>query len=336
MSEFVREPDAVADHFPVGDVSFVHITRMREPTGLVEAPSMTLRAGDVLRRTCTFVGGGACKQACQAPEGYTNFDKKCSDQNLLAAVERLDISPQDVLMVGVTENRAGFYDKLGEYDGQSTNSVGIRELPGFNAFFAHVDESVVLGARLADCGFVALEFSDREGRMVNGFVHMTRSNMQGGTARAFELDGKKVGGFEYFLTQALEHYGANAEDVQARVVAGIAGESYVRPISASKSPEQSYPGWGELGLLENISTPEWRHGSNAYKDGDLWKPNFRGMLRWQIAQVLDTGQVAYDGMIDPGDARTGHASNHAVKQGMPDGRDAYFVLPRSYEPSSKS
>ncbi len=150
-----------ADGFTVGNNSLAYITRMRKPVQLGDVPSNELLVGDILRRTCKL-GGNACAGAgCQAPEDYNNTDRLCSDLNLKDVIERIGIDSADLLMVGVTADKVGFYDQISE-DGIAvlTNSVGIRELPGYNAFFAKAAEGAVLGARLADCGFASIEFKD--------------------------------------------------------------------------------------------------------------------------------------------------------------------------------
>ena len=173
-SQIVEVPSyyPYADGFLVCNATLAYITRMRQPVEPGEVPSSELLVGDILRRTCKLSGTICAGAGCQAPEGYSNIDRLCSDLNLKDVTERLGIQAEDLLMVGVTADGVGFYDQLKNYgDAVKTNSVGIRELPGYNAFFAKADEGVVLGARLADCGFASIEFKDEDEKDVIGFVH---------------------------------------------------------------------------------------------------------------------------------------------------------------------
>jgi hypothetical protein len=57
------------------------------------------------------------------------------------------------------------------------------------------------------------------------------------------------------------------------------------------------------------------------------------MARWQIMRSgITPDQLSEEGIIDAADLELGHASNHAGAFGtMPDARDAYLVMPRSYQ-----
>jgi len=234
-------------------------------------------------------------------------------------------------MVGVTADGVGFYDQLESYgDAVKTNSVGIRELPGYNAFFAKASENTVLGARLADCGFAAIEFKDGEGEDVVGFVHLTRPNLQGETKLGFDVVGHSAGSFEYFVHEALEHYGGNISSVNVHLIAAIKGENFHHTFN-DKGPEELFPGWFDQGLLLNKTNPNWKQG-DAIDPNDVWQPQYREMVRWQIMRSsIAPEQLSEEGMIDPADLELGHASNHAGAHGkMPDARDAYLVMPRSY------
>jgi hypothetical protein len=320
-----------ADGFAVGNNTLAYITRMRQPVKAGEAPSRELLVGDVLRRTCKL-GGIACASAgCQAPEGHNNADKLCSDLNLKDVAERLGIRAGDLLMVGVTADGVGFYDQLENYGGSAkTNSVGIRELTGYNAFFAKASEKVVLGAKLADCGFAAVEFKDQAGEGVVGFVHLTRLNLQGESKLEFEVGGKPAGCFEYFMHEALEHYGGDPSTIIVHLIAAIKGENFNYTFK-DQSPEELFPGWLAQGLLLNKTNPNWESG-NTINPNDIWGPQYREMVRWQIMRSgIAPEQLSEEGIIDPADLELGHASNHVGAHGrIPDARDAYLVMPRSY------
>lgn len=329
MTEFLGTEVPCADTFLVGESAISHITRMRRPTLEGEEPSRALFAGDVLRRTCSFAGDAVCQSICQAPTGYENTDKQCADQNLLEATEALNIVPRELLMVGVTADNVGFYDQLKDDEKITENSVGIRELKGYNAFFARSSEEVVLGARLADCGFAAITLKDQNNEEVFGFVHLTRPNLQGETAFKFSVNEEPAGCFKYFLNEALNYYGADIESVRVRVTAAIDGKNYQHVFNKDKGPEDLFPGWAEQGLLRNLCDPNWYPGQE-YVAEDLWQPEYRKMVEWQILESgVQPDQLILDDMIDPANLELGHASNRAGKHGkMPDGRDLYVVGPR--------
>lgn len=337
MSEVTTDPnipsfEPYADSFAVGENTLAYITRMRDAAEADDMPKRELLVGDILRRTCALGGAACAKSGCQAPEGFSNNDKICSDLNLKDVTERLNIKAKDLLMIGVTADGVGFYDQLDSYsDGVKTNSVGIRELPGYNAFFAKASEEVVLGARLADCGFAAIELKDHDGEDVSGFVHLTRPNLQGESKLGFEVDGKPAGCFEYFMDEALKHYGGERDSVKVHLIAAIKAENFQHTFK-DKSPEDLFPGWIDQGLLKNSSNPDWQPGDPLNAD-DVWEPQYREMVRYQIMRSgIKPEQLSEEGMIDPADLELGHASNHAGEHGkMPDARDAYLVMPRSYQ-----
>ena len=193
-----------------------------------------------------------------------------------------------------------------------------------------MDEKVALGARLADCGFAAIEFKDKDDKNVIGFAHLTRPNLQGDSALNFEIDGKPAGSFEYFMQQALNHYGGSLETVKVRLVAAIKPENYHYKFS-DKTPEELFPGWLEQGLLKNLSDPNWQPSDPPVNPEDEWEPQNREMIRWQIMRSgIKEGQLLEEGIIDPGDLELGHASNNAGVTGkMDEARDAYMVMPRT-------
>lgn len=305
-------------------------------------------AGNVLRRLCKL-GGEACAQTCALHQGIIEraeaaLDAKCADDNLLEVISQLGARPEGIFMVGVTADGIGFADKV---DGQPdkypyavNEKTGVKELPGFNAFFAKEDDRIggnevaALGRRLADCGDINLEFVDRDNRPVMGFMHMTKPNLQGEGAQKYEYQAKKVGSFEYFLRTALDYYGADIGSVNIRVAAAIKPEHYVWSFESEEDMEKKgFVGWKKtidengLPLLKNQANPDWRPGQ-PFDPTDEWFADFPAMLRWQIAQVkeLQPDQINWEGVIDPGDGGSGHASNYRGRKN-PDanGRDAYFT-----------
>lgn len=306
-------------------------------------------AGNVLRRLCR-VGGEACAQSCALRQGVidmaeANIDAKCADYNLVKVISKLGTKPENVFMVGVTADGVGFADEIPaqpeKYPYKINENTGVKELAGFNAFFAKAsdsiegDEVVALGRRLADCGDINLEFVDHGGQRVMGFMHMTKPNLQGEGAQQYDYQGKKVGSFEYFLRTAMDHYGANINSVNIRVAAAIKPEHYVWSFDNEEDMDaKGFIGWKDTldeeskPLLKNQSNPNWQPGQ-SFDASDKWFADFPAMLRWQIAQVgeLTSEQVNWQDAIDPGDSESQHASNNRAKTD-PDanGRDAYFTI----------
>ncbi len=119
----------------IGERAVHAISRLREETG-------RLAVGNVLRRTCEWaavkdLGEAACKEACQLRESCTKSRQNelpseyleavakrlCADENLSLAFTFLDLDPylildreDNLLIVGVTDNRVGFGDHLEKYE----------------------------------------------------------------------------------------------------------------------------------------------------------------------------------------------------------------------------
>lgn len=316
---------------------------MRVPVESGTPPRSERLVGDILRRTCIKVGDAACKEVCQIPGGYDDKARDCSDRNLSSALERLLDEGEAAIMVGVTKDRVGFYDKLDTYEEEglvSTNSQGITEVSGFNAFFARAEDNVALGRRLADCGDVNLEFLDENGDMVFGFMHLTRTNLKGENTFRFGGDDEhRMGAFEYFLWEALSYYGGDPESVKVRVTAAVTGPNWPYYFSdvkdettgaivktAEECMNETFPGWYEGGFLHNASYPEWRPGV-IIEPTDRWEPDLPAMIRWQIYKTdIDPRNVVVNESIDPGNLALGHASNTQAAKGVfPDARDLYLT-----------
>lgn len=305
-------------------------------------------AGNVLRRICTL-GGEACAQTCVLHQGVieraqVDIDGKCADENLAQVIEKLGLRPENVFMVGVGKDNIGFLDQVDQdrekYKYTISSVTGLKELPGFDAFFSAEgdtvagDEVYALGRRLADCGDVNIEFVDRDGRRVMGFVHMSKPNLQGEGAQRYDYNGQKVGSFEYFLRTALDHYGGHISTVDIRVAAAIKPEHYVWKFqSEAEMDERGFIGWEDTldeegkPLLKNQSNPDSQPGQ-PFDPNDEWFADFPAMLRWQMAQLKDLkpDQINWEGAIDPGDTGSDHASNHRGKTNPgANGRDAYFT-----------
>jgi hypothetical protein len=316
---------------PVGDKAISAISIMGEQDAL---------AGNVLRRLCN-VGGEACAKTCQlhakiAELAQARIDKTCADQNLLEIVSELGINRGNVLMVGVGKDNIGFADqvesKREEYPYTISPVTAIKELSGFDAFFAREGDKIggseiqALGRRLADCGDINLEFTDSQGRCVMGFMHLSKPNLQGGSQVKYEHRGQPAGVFKYWLGAALDHYDADISSVKVRVAAAIDGQNYTYHPDNDSKVDERFPGWRELGL---ISTTDGLVGEGQSTAGQELHMDFRGMIKWQLDQVegLDDSQVEWEGVINPADSDSQHASNLRATRGkeLPEGRDAYFT-----------
>lgn len=320
-----RSPEA---QYFSGETSTVIVSQMREETDELAPPSCELLVGNVLRRLCARYGD-QCRETCQREPSsdMINPDKSCADLNLKKLVDSLGIKPKNLLMVGATADNVGFCDQIESYgDKVKTNSVNVRELPGYNAFFARTSENIVLGARFADCSYIAINFQDETGEAVYGFVHLTRTNMQGESAFTHQIGGKKVGSFEYFLDGALSHYGGKTETVQARLIAGIDDDGSVYHFKDGEALKECFPGWWEQKCITNASNPDCSPGQQ-FNPQDIWRPKYRSMVRW----LVERSGVRLDvdpGVINPAQLHRGHASNHHGTTGaVPNGRDAYFIMP---------
>jgi hypothetical protein len=319
---------AVGLYRPVGEGSVVYITRLDNLGEDVDY------AGNILRQTCRAVGEAACKEMCARrgqPEYEANADRLCADRNLVGALEKLDIDPARVLMVGVTGDEVGFGDQLDKYREEGRlkeNPEGFKELPGFNAFFARTTEAPAIGSRLADCAHLSFEFADRDGNRVIGFEHGTRPNMFGKSAYKFEIEGHQVSYTEYVLTRALEHYGADPSSVALRLSSSIRAENFVKRFNSREAMEAHLPGWYDAGFVHNTSNPAWKPGDPITKD-DIWHADARGLILHDIDRALQAlgisrSHFAFDNMLDPADS-DGEFSSHEKRDRYGDSRDLYMI-----------
>lgn len=328
------------DIYPVGESTVHTISRMRDEAGVPET-------GNVVRRACMVAGEQACKQVCQLRSEYELLEedttaretitqaieaRSCADINLRQKIQILGLKPEEVLMVGVTGDRVGFADQLDEYaDGLKQNPYGWRELPGFNAFFARVDEAGALGRRLADCADINFEFTDRDGQTVFGFEHGTRTNMRGSSRYKFEKDGVPMSFTEYAMREAMEHYGADPSSVRIKLAAAIQGHNFVKRFTDREAMEGHLPGWYADGFVANISNPDWREGDEVVQS-DTWHADTRGMIIRDLSEAMarlgiPESNLTSEGIIDPGDSEGVHSS-HEFRDKYGDTRDLYITFPR--------
>jgi hypothetical protein len=325
---------------PVGNETVQTISRIHDEIGELET-------GNVVRRACMVAGEQACKQACQLRRKFELSEedsaarevidqaigtRACADMNLLMKLQKLGLNPDSVLMVGVTGDRVGFADQLGEYnDALTQNPYGWRELPGFNAFFARVGEIGALGRRLADCADINFEFTDRDGRTVFGFEHGTRPNMRGSMHYKFEKNGQLMSYTEYVLREAVDHYRADPASMRIRVAAAIKGHNFTKRFDNREKMEEHLPGWYADGFLTNVTNPSWSEGESV-TEGDTWEADSRAMIMRDITEAMQQLGIPLknlntEGIIDPADTRGMHSS-HQFRKEFGDTRDLYITFPK--------
>lgn len=298
-----------------------------------ENPDNIRAAGDVLPRTCIQRMGVSACQECVYYQEYpadAAEAKVCSERNLAEILREQDIAPEDTLLVSVTANGVGFLDSL-RPDEVSTNEFGqYGQVKGYNAFFARRSEKEVLGSRLADCGHVAIEFDLPDGDQGFGFIHMTRTNMQGKGAETFGDGEEKQHYVAYALSQAAEHYGVAVADMRIKLTAAIDKLVYTfKPTddaTAEQMMDKAFAGWFDMGLLHNTAHPDWQRG-DPIDPTDVWNADYHAMCE----HLLSTSGVRAENIdmteiVNPGIVESGHASNVAGKHGKrPEARDLYLV-----------
>lgn len=308
----------------------VFISRAFKPG---ENPDHEREAGDVLPRTCIARMGVT---ACQECVYYTDYPadaaeaKICSERNLVDILDEQGIAPEDALMVSVTANGVGFYDSLNEEEVTVNEFGNYEQVRGYNAFFARKSEKEALGSRLADCGHVAIEFDLPDGDQGFGFVHMTRTNMQGSGAETFGDEGEKKNFVAHALEQAAEHYGVQVEDMRIKLTAAIEKLIYTfkenDDATAEQMMDKAFAGWYDMGLLHNTSNPDWERGE-AIQSDDVWHADYHGMCEHLLKNTgVKPENIDLSEIVNPGIIESGHASNAAGKHGKrPEARDLYIV-----------
>lgn len=317
-----------------------HTTSLQETSVFIsrafaagENPENIRAAGDVLPRTCIQRMGVSACQECVYYEEYPDDAaeaKVCSERNLVDILREQDIAPQNTLLVSVTANGVGFYDSLQAEEVTENEFGGYEQVKGYNSFFARMSEREALGSRLADCGHVAVEFDLPDGDQAFGFIHMTRTNMQGTGAETFGEDEQKQHYVAYALSKAAEHYGVSVADMRIKLTAAIDKLVYTFKPSDDATAEQmmdkAFAGWFDMGLLHNLEKPDWQRG-DPIEPSDVWHADYHAMCE----HLLSTSGVRSENIdmaeiVNPGIIESGHASNVAGKHGKrPEARDLYLV-----------
>lgn len=311
----------------------VYISRAFKPG---ENPEHIRASGDVLPRTCIArMGVTACNECVyyqEYPAGAAEA-KVCSERNLISILAERQIEPSEALLVSVTANGVGYYDSVDKKEITINEFGGYEQVKGYNAFFAREEEKKAIGSRLADCGHVAIEFDDSESKPVRGFIHITRTNMQGVGAETFGEGDEKTNFVAFALRQAAKHYGVRVEDMRIKLTAAIDKLMYTFKdedgMSAEQVMDKLFAGWFDMGLLHNTSKPDWERG-DAIDPDDVWYADYHGMCEHLLKNSgVPMNQIDLSEIVNPGVIESGHASNAAGKHGKrPEARDLYIVSAR--------
>lgn len=329
------------ERIAINDQIEARVTQMRRGDSFGDHPDQ-LEDGNMIPRLCNFVGKAACEETCRLlktfpawPDpkpGLREFQEvsatQCAEVNILTTLEKLGTKPANFVLTSCTGDRIAFGDDLSAAD--ASHGSGYTFVPATNAFFFRPrKDKAPSGAplthaamRMADCGGVIYDFTDKNDKPVTGIAHFSRTNMRGPSAFMHKLNGQKVSWGEFVIGSALEHYGANPASVKIKLVAAVDRDDFVHNFSDSAKMEKTFPGWNELGFMH----PQSEQNFDCLID-------YREMIEWQLgASVqnpnyrLDASQIDTSEVINTGDLSLGHASHRAASAGkIAHGRDLYIV-----------
>lgn len=303
------------------------VTAMREPGDFKGFEAVELRDGNMGPMQCSVVGKEACRFACQlGPVEREAAGIMCAENNLERTLAQANISPESFVRVVATKDNVLFGDQLAD-TGATLRGAGYTELRECNAFFfrAGLDKSVAgapitaTGMGLADCGSVNYQFTDREGNLVLGQAHFSRTNMRGETGFIHELEGAPVSWAEYVLGSAVAHYGTDPKDVKIKVTAAVEGKDFIHHYPDKEAMERHYPSWEAQGFMHPAGEADF----DCLID-------YREMIEWQLDQCqklgLPKGNIDMTEVVNTGDITLGYSSHHwASKGAVAPGRDLYIL-----------
>jgi hypothetical protein len=283
--------------------------------------------GNTIPRLCRAVGEGACAQACKLLDlERSEVGVMCAENNIANALNQFGVEPENFMLVAATADNVFFGDSINETK-TFESSEGYNQLPEANAFFYRpgMDKGPngkpidAIGMRMADCGSINIEFIDRQGNLVIGQSHFSRTNMRGPTAFKHELKGKRVSWAEYVLASAIDHYGASKDSIRIYLAAAVEGKDFVHKYDSKNDMDGHYPGWSELGFMHRDETT----GETLI--------DYREMIQWQLDNAAESLKIhkpfiKTDSAINTGDLVLGHASHHWASKGkIEHGRDLYIT-----------
>lgn len=304
----------------------VAVTVMRRGNLEGKEPSELLD-GNTIPRLCRAVGEGACAQACQLGEQErSEAGVMCAENNISSALEKFGVEPGNFMLAAATADNVFFGDSLDKTNAFESQE-GYSQLPEANAFFFRpgIDKGPngkpidAMGMRMADCGSVNYEFKDRQGNLVLGQSHFSRTNMHGPSAFNHEVEGKKVSWAEHVLASAIEHYGADTSSIRIYVAAAVEGKDFIHNFDSEEKMNKYYQGWSELGFMHR----DEESGETLI--------DYREMIMWQLegaaqAHGVSKSFIKAENAINTGDINLGHASHQlASKVKIEHGRDLYIT-----------
>jgi hypothetical protein len=316
---------------PFGESAETIITQMRVGNEF-GTDAEQLVDGNMIPRLCQAVGANACAKACQL-QGIERQEAGvlCAENNINTALNAFGVKPENFVLAAATHDNVHFADALSDTKAIKSPE-GYTQVPETNAFFFRpdidklIDSQPVkaLGMRMADCGSVNYEMEDREGNLVLGQAHFSRTNMRGPSAFMHELEGEKVSWSDYVLGNAIEHYGADPAKVKVFLSAAVEREDFVHHYENLDKMEAHFPGWNELGFMH----PQGEENFDCLID-------YREMIEWQLrgsAAKFDFTLKPSDlsKAVNTGDLSLGYASHHASTKGVIEhGRDLYMIKKQS-------
>lgn len=311
------------------------ISEMRFP-GTFGDKTEELQDGNMLPSLCFAAGAGACKNECQLNYLTDAEPVECAVENLREVVGSFGVPVENFVLVKATRDSIVFADELDKNPELDIPDRGeIQEVPDANAFFfspnfdltmhhgkdgeikidsdylnggANPNAIFAAGMRIADCGSLAVEMLDRNGDLVLGLIHLTRTNLRPSGKYIHERNGEHVGWVEKVIGEAVDHYGADLWSVQLTQLGSISSDDYVLSFSDKKKMEDLWPGWEEAGYIELVGRGQ---------EDDEFRVDFSRMINDQISvAVKRLGLLKYRNKnyatyaINTGDKASGHASNH--------------------------
>lgn len=330
------------------------ITEMRIPGSFGSSPE-ELQDGNMLPSLCRAAGVGACNEVCQLR--FVDVEPvECAEQNVQEAILNFGVGIENFVLVKATQDRVVFADELNRDPTVPVPQRGeTQEVPDANAFFFRPNFDLTLhheadgilktdedylnggvnpnavfaaGMRIADCGSLLVELLDKNGDLVLGMIHLTRTNLLPNGNYIHERNGVPVSWVEKAIGDAIDHYEATREWVKLSLLGSIASDDYVLSFSDVDKMNKLWPGWLDNGYMELVEHSEGEDSYRVkYTEMIVDQVKSAGKHLGIISPVL---REAYfmEKIINTGDRTSGHASNHWSGKRhklIAEGRDMHIV-----------
>lgn len=330
------------------------ITEMRIPGSFGNGPE-ELQDGNMLPSLCRAAAAGACSEVCQLQ--FVDAEPvECAEQNVHEAISNFGVDVENFVLVKATKDRVVFADDMSRDSTVHVPQRGeVQEIPDANAFFfrpnfdftLHHEADGILktdedylkggvnpnavfaaGMRIADCGSLLVELLDKNGDLVLGMVHLTRTNLLPDSNYIHERNGELVSWVEKAIGDAIDHYEASSDWVKLSLLGSIASDDYVLSFSDEEKMNKLWPGWDDNGYMELVE-----RGA----DEDSYKVKYTEMIVDQVQSArkrlgIRSPLLREDNFtkktINTGDRTSGHASNHRSGKRLgliATGRDMHIV-----------